>query len=182
MLIKNIVLRILGIYDYDRKGEKNVLKAIELYHRGGKINRLRAARLYNKNLRNYGVSIHPEIEIGENFHLVHADSIRIGMGVRFGDNCKIYPYCHIMGSLKPETKINGYFQKAAFGNDCILGAGSAIIGPVIIGDDVTIGAHAIVTKDIPSHSVVINTNEIRAKRIDEIPEKYKAKEANISEI
>ena len=51
---------------------------------------------------------------------------------------------------------------------------SALVkGPVTVGDDVTIGAHAVVSKDVPSHTVVKNVNEFRAKRDDEIPEKYK---------
>ena len=43
----------------------------------------------------------------------------------------------------------------------------------IIGDDVTIGACGIVTKDVPSYSVVKGLNQIRPKRPEEIPEKYK---------
>lgn len=183
MSLVDIVKRVLGVYDYDRVGEKRILKAIELYHKGGKFNHFRAKRLYNKNMSRYGVSIHPNIEVGKNFHLVHADSIRIGMGVSIGDNCKIYPYCHIMGSLKKETRVDlkvaggatsTIYKKAKIGNDCILGAGCAIIGAITIGDDVTIGARAIVSKDIPAHSVVKGTNLIRPKREDEIPEKYKA--------
>lgn len=50
---------------------------------------------------------------------------------------------------------------------------ATVIGPVTIGDDVTIGACAIVTKDVPSHSVVKGLNQIRPKRPEEIPEKYK---------
>ena len=177
MSLVDIIKLIFGVYDYDRVGEKSILKAIELYHKGGKFNRFRAKRLYNKNMSRYRVSIHPNIKVGKNFHLVHADSIRIGMGVVIGDNCKIYPYCHIMGSLKKETRANTavtVYKKAHIGNDCVLGAGCAIIGPVTIGDDVTIGARAIISKDIPAHSVVKGTNNIRPKREDEIPDKYKA--------
>jgi serine acetyltransferase len=50
---------------------------------------------------------------------------------------------------------------------------ATIIGPVTIGDDVIIGACAIVTKDVPSHSVVKGLNQIRPKRPEEIPDKYK---------
>ena len=172
--VRKALFRMIGIYNYDRVGEAQILKAIRLYHAGGKLNRLRAKRLYIKNLKHYRVSIHPDIDVGKNFHLVHADSIRIGEGVIIGDNCKLYPYCHIMGSLQPETKKGGIFQKATIGNDCIIGAGSAIVGPVHIGDDVMIGAHAVVTKDVPAHSVVVGINRILPKRDDQIPEKYKS--------
>lgn len=175
MWIKKFIKRILGIYDYDREGEKQVLKAIRLYHKGGRFNRFRAWRLYNKNLERYGIKIRPDIKIGHNFHLVHAAPVRIGFGVSFGDNCKLYPYCAVMSSIKPEDwdEIHGTYNKASFGNDCILGYGCAVIGNHIIGDDVTIGAHAIVTKDVPSHSIVVGTNHIIPKREDQIPQKYK---------
>ena len=175
--IKKIILRIFGIYDYDRIGEARILKAIELYHTGSRINKLRAWRLYNKNIHNYQVKIRPDIEVGENFHLVHAASIRIGYGVTFGDNCKLYPFCSVMSSIKPDDWDGdiGTCKKASFGNDCILGYGCVIIGNLTIGDDVTIGAHAIVTKDVPSHSTVVGTNHIIPKSEEKIPEKYKVK-------
>ena len=40
------------------------------------------------------------------------------------------------------------------GNRCFIAAGAKIIGNVTIGDDVVVGANAVVTKDIPSGSVV----------------------------
>lgn len=178
--IKKKLLRLIGIYDYDRVGEERILKAIRLYHSGNRINRLRAWRLYNKNLGRYQINIRPDIEVGKDFHLVHAAPLRVGFGVSFGDNCKLYPFCHVMSSIKPEDWDNniGTFKKATFGNDCILGAGCAVIGNLTIGDDVTIGAHAIVTKDVPSHSTVVGTNKIMPKREDQIPEKYKQNNTN----
>ena len=175
MRIKNALLRMIGVYDYDRVGEKRILKAIELYKKGGKLNKLRAWRLYNRNLDRYQINIRPDIEVGENFHLVHAAPLRVGYGVIFGSNCKLYPFCHVMSSIKPEDWDNsvGTYKKAVFGDDCILGAGCAIIGNLKIGDDVTIGAHAIVTKDVPSRSTVVGTNHIIPKSEEQIPSKYK---------
>ncbi len=175
MGIKKAILRVIGVYDYDRVGEKRILKAIRLYKTGRKLNMLRAWRLYNKNLGRYQINIRPDIEVGDNFHLVHAAPLRIGYGVTFGNNCKLYPFCHVMSSIKPEDWDDsvGTYKKAVFGDDCILGAGCAVIGNLTIGDDVTIGAHAIVTKDIPPHSIVVGTNQIIPKREDQIPLKYK---------
>jgi serine O-acetyltransferase len=72
-----------------------------------------------------------------------------------------------------ELIVNHIRRHAKIGNDCLLGAKATVIGPVTIGDDVIIGACAIVTKDVPSHSVVKGLNQIRPKRPDEIPDKYK---------
>jgi len=63
-------------------------------------------------------------------------------------------------------------RHAKIGDDCFLGNGAVVVGAVTIGNDVTIGAGALVTKDVPSHTVVKGINGFRAKRIDEIPDKY----------
>lgn len=46
------------------------------------------------------------------------------------------------------------------GDRVSFGAGSKIIGPVKIGDDVEIGANAVVTKDVPSGSTVVGFNRL----------------------
>lgn len=40
------------------------------------------------------------------------------------------------------------------GNNVTIFAGAKVFGKITIGDDVVIGANAVVTKDIPSHSMV----------------------------
>lgn len=40
------------------------------------------------------------------------------------------------------------------GNNVRVCAGAKIIGNVVIGDDVVVGANAVVVKDVPSHSIV----------------------------
>lgn len=34
-------------------------------------------------------------------------------------------------------------------------AGAKVIGDITVGDDVIIGANAVVVKDVPSHSIVV---------------------------
>ena len=41
-----------------------------------------------------------------------------------------------------------------FGNNCVLGPGSKILGSVTLGDNVFVGANAVVTHDMPSNSIV----------------------------
>ena len=45
--------------------------------------------------------------------------------------------------------------KPTIGNYVQVRAGAKVIGNITIGDDVIIGANAVVTKDIPAHSVVV---------------------------
>lgn len=50
---------------------------------------------------------------------------------------------------------------ARIGSNVFIGAGTKIIGPVTIGDNVTIGQNCVITKDIPANSVVVNGNTLR---------------------
>ena len=51
------------------------------------------------------------------------------------------------------------------GNNCLIGAGAKIIGNVKIGDDVKVGANAIVVEDIPDGcTVVMNKPRILIKK------------------
>ena len=46
-------------------------------------------------------------------------------------------------------------NKPYIGNNVNIKAGAKIIGGVKIGDDVIVGANAVVVKDIPPHSIVV---------------------------
>lgn len=48
----------------------------------------------------------------------------------------------------------------ALGDRVSVGAGAKIIGPVRIGDDVTIGANAVITKDVPNGATVVGFNKV----------------------
>ena len=48
----------------------------------------------------------------------------------------------------------------SLGDRVSIGAGAKIIGPVKIGDDVTIGANAVVTEDVPGSVTVAGFNKI----------------------
>lgn len=46
------------------------------------------------------------------------------------------------------------------GNDVFIGAGAKILGDIIIGDNVKIGANAVVTKDVPNDCTVVEFNKL----------------------
>jgi serine O-acetyltransferase len=83
----------------------------------------------------YGVIIHSETIIGENTIVMQQ--------VTMGGKSLINPT-----------------GAPTLGNNCYVGAGAKILGPVKIGHHVTIGANAVVTKDIPDNSVVVGVNQI----------------------
>ncbi len=51
------------------------------------------------------------------------------------------------------------------GNNIIIGAGAKLLGPVIVGENTKIGAGTILTKDVPSNSVVVGNPGKVIKRI-----------------
>lgn len=174
--IKLWVMDLLLISNVDRKAEREFWEMRRLYEKGGFINKYRSRRIENKLRLKFGLIIPCSAKIGKNFQIRHPEGIGIGRTTEIGDNCKVYPWFVAMAGLKgDEERVVSHIRRhPKIGNDCILGSKATLIGPIIIGDDVTIGACAIVTKDVPSHSVVKGLNQIRPKRLEEIPEKYHA--------
>lgn len=164
---------ILCTYNIDRKAQSEFDKMRRLIKKGGRLNMLRAKRLENKLQLKYQLKISCFAIIGDNFQIRHPQGIRIGKTSVIGSNCRVYPYFIAMAAVKNDDNLVGQRRHPKIGNDCILGSRASVIGPVTIGDDVIIGACAIVTKDVPSHSVVKGTNMIRPKRLEEVPEKYR---------
>ncbi len=175
MEIKTFLKELLGIYNIDKRANRLFHKKCRLYQRGGLINRYRVIRIENYLEEKYGLKIPSTVSIGKNFHIHHPYGIRIGMTAIIGNNCHVYPRFAVVAAVKGDEAriLNHERRHAKIGDDCILGHSAILIGPIEIGDDVTIGACAIVTKNVPSHSVVKGLNQIRSKRDDEIPEKYK---------
>lgn len=151
---------------YDRKAQKAILRSIELYHTGNKWNMYRAIRMYNHIRKVYGCCFPPTITVGKNLYIAHAHGILIGKTAQIGDNCCIYPNALIVAKVEGDAERRRMGERRwhpKIGNNCMIGAGSLIVGPIEIGDNVTVAAGAIVTKDVPSNTLVINCNEIRYK-------------------
>lgn len=95
-----------------------------------------------------GIYIMPNC-VGPGFNPVHPGFIRIGEYVRIGSNCTILPMV-LIGKSKPGIEIEDF----TIGDNCYISAGVTILGPVKIGNNVTIGGGAVVTKDIPDNAIV----------------------------
>ena len=73
--------------------------------------------------------------------LPHPNGIVLHPDVVIGANCLIFQQVTITSGVKIGFHVD-------------IGAGAKIIGPLSIGDNVRIGANAVVTKDIPSDCTV----------------------------
>ena len=72
--------------------------------------------------------------------------IFISHQAKIGKNCMILQNVTI-GSSKGKAP--------AIGDDCVIGAGAAIIGGIKIGNNVNIGANCVVFKDVPDNTTVV---------------------------
>jgi serine acetyltransferase len=70
----------------------------------------------------------------------------IHLKAQIGKNALIYHQVTIASAKGGTPKI---------GDNCLIGAGAKIIGGVTIGNNVRIGANAVVTKDIPDNATVV---------------------------
>ena len=108
------------------------------------------ALYYLHKLRKYGritgFQIHPGT-VGKGLTVWHFGTIIINANARIGERCVLRPNI-LIGHKLPGT------PAPLIGNDVEINSGAKLIGAITIGDDVIIGANAVVTHDIPSHSIV----------------------------
>ena len=91
-----------------------------------------------------GVDIAPAARIGPGLRIAHGTGLVIGNAVEIGSDCLLM---HGVTLGAPTLSRIGDMPK--LGDRVTLGAQASVIGPVAIGDDVFVGAHALVTRDVP---------------------------------
>lgn len=121
-------------YEYWLNKKKNILDKIPYLFWWWNYRRLRLKS---------GLGIPPNI-VGPGFFPVHPGFIRLGEYVTIGKNCTMLPMV-LIGKKRPGP------AKIHIGDNCYFSAGSLVIGDVTIGNNVTVGAGAVVTKDIPDN-------------------------------
>ncbi len=90
--------------------------------------------------------------IGPGFRLDHGQALVVNDGTVFGSNCTVRNSTTIGNKrLKDGT----YSKAPRFGDRVDVGANAIVIGPIMIGDDVAIGAGAVVLKDVPANCVAV---------------------------
>ena len=95
------------------------------------------------------MTIYPNT-IGPGFRIYHAgDFVHVGPNVQIGKNCTMLPGV-VFGNKTEEPDDS----PVIVGDNCYFGLGCKIFGSVRIGNNVTVGANAVVTKDIPDNAVV----------------------------
>ncbi|WP_118976662.1 serine O-acetyltransferase [Taibaiella koreensis] len=108
----------------------------------------------------YGYDIPAETHIEPGFYIGHFGGIVVSPLAKIGRNCNISQGVTI--GFNPRGKRQGY---PVLGNEVYIAPGAKIIGRVTIGNNVAIGANAVVLDDLPDNSVaagnparVVSTN------------------------
>lgn len=89
--------------------------------------------------------------IGKGLKLVHRGYIWIDKSSIIGENCTILPRT-LLGKKKPGLPPPPMIH---IGDNCYIGTGVTILGPIRIGNNVIIGAGSVVTKDINDNTTVV---------------------------
>jgi serine O-acetyltransferase len=94
----------------------------------------------------FSISINISTEIGSGFYIGHFSGIFINKRCVLGKNINLSQGVTLGGTKKGFPILE---------NNIYIGPGAKLIGNVHIGNNVTIGANCVVTKDIPDNCVVV---------------------------
>lgn len=98
----------------------------------------------------FGILIGDRARIGRRLNIEHFGNIIIHGSSVIGDDCMVR-----QGVTIGNRYLDRPLEAPVLGNRVNIGAGAKILGKVRIGDDVSIGANAVVLKDVPSNSVAV---------------------------
>jgi serine O-acetyltransferase len=96
-----------------------------------------------------GIELPCEATLGRRFRIDHFGGIVISGDAVFGDDCVI------RNGVTVGLKHAGQRGAPVLGSRVDIGAGAKILGAIRIGDDVLIGANAVVLADVPSNSIAV---------------------------
>jgi len=97
-----------------------------------------------------GIEIHPGASIGKQFFIDHGMGVVIGETAIIGDNVLIYQGVTLGGTGKETGK-----RHPTLKNDIVIGSGAKILGNILIGNNVKVGAGSVVIEDVPDDSTVV---------------------------
>lgn len=97
-----------------------------------------------------GIEIHPAAKIGQRLFIDHGMGVVIGETCEIGDDCVLYQGVTLGGTGKEKGK-----RHPTIGNRVIVATGAKVLGSMKIGDDVKIGAGAVVLKEVPPNCTVV---------------------------
>ncbi|MEH7748656.1 sugar O-acetyltransferase [Neobacillus drentensis] len=100
----------------------------------------------------YNIHVGNHFYAGYNFTILDMAEVRIGDNCMIGPNVGLYTAGH---SIEPKDRNkSGYAIPITIGNDVWIGGSCVILPGITIGDNSIIAAGSVVTKDVPTNSIV----------------------------
>ena len=96
-----------------------------------------------------GIELPCEATLGRRCRIDHFGGIVISGDATFGDDCII------RNGVTVGLRNTGQRGAPVIGNRVDIGAGAKILGSIHVGDDVVIGANAVVIRDVPANSIAV---------------------------
>lgn len=103
--------------------------------------------IYYYKKKQYGIDIHTTTQIGYGLYIGHGGPLVVNPTTVIGHNVNLSQFTTIGA--------NGGRQAAEIGDNVYIGPNVCIIDHVKIGNNVTIGAGSVVTKDIPENATAV---------------------------
>lgn len=123
---------------------------------------IRKIRVFNYRLKGYDITYSSIIEGSVILDKLFPEGIHIGENTLVAGGVKIlsHDHCKRVGDNQP------FLTHTYIGKNCFIAVNAIILPGVKIGNEVIVGAGAVVTKDIPSNTVVVgNPAKIIRKNI-----------------
>jgi serine O-acetyltransferase len=105
-----------------------------------------------------GIELPCEAQIGSHFVIDHFGGIIISGYAKFGEHCRVRNGV-VVGLRRVDEPI-----APIIGNHVDIGAGAKLLGPIRIGNNVLIGANAVVLCDVPDNSIAIGIPAVIKQR------------------
>ncbi|MGD2279086.1 MAG: serine O-acetyltransferase [Candidatus Omnitrophota bacterium] len=106
-----------------------------------------------------GIEIHPGAEIGKGLFIDHGMGVVIGETAIVGENVTLFQGVTLGGTGKEKGK-----RHPTLKDNVVAGAGAKILGNITVGNNVMVGANAVVIRDVPDDSTVVGVPGRVAKR------------------
>lgn len=98
----------------------------------------------------FGIYIGPKANIGRRLVIEHFGAIVVHGEAEIGDDCVIR-----QGVTIGNRNLDKPLDAPKLGSRVNVGAGAKILGKIVIGDDVDIGANAVVIRDVPAFHIAV---------------------------
>src|SRR3979411_855400 len=97
-----------------------------------------------------GIEIHPGATIGRRFFIDHGSGVVIGETTEIGDDVLLYQGVTLGGTGNEKGK-----RHPKLGTHVVGGTGAKVLGNILIGHHVKIGAGSVVVRPAPDYSTVV---------------------------